>query len=248
MLRAIIIDDIHAIRQKNTAIIKEHCPEVAIIAEADSVETGVAAIRQYLPDLIFLDVEMADGSGFDLLQQLSPVNFKVIFITAHEAFAVKAFRACAIDYLLKPIDPQDLAEAVRKAAETISKETLEIQFNTLLSNMGRTKGLQKLILKTSEKVHSVNVQDIIRCESEKNYTTFYISGGQKLLVSTTLKEYETILVPMGFYRTHQSHLINMAFFDHYIKGDTGSVVMKDKAVIPLAVRKKEEFFSLLESL
>lgn len=248
MLRTIIIDDIDAIRQKNTAVIKEHCPEVAIIAEAHSVETGVAAIRQYLPDLIFLDVEMADGSGFDLLQQLSPVNFKVIFITAHEAFAVKAFRACAIDFLLKPIDPDDLKEAVRKAAETISKEMLEVQFNTLLANMSRPKGLQKLILKTAEKVHSVNVQDIIRCESEKNYTTFYLASGEKLLVSTTLKEYETVLAPMGFYRTHQSHLINMLFFDHYLKGDAGTIVMKDKSAVPLAVRKKEEFFSLLDSL
>jgi two-component system LytT family response regulator len=248
MLRAIVIDDIDAIRQKNTAVIKQHCPGVAVIAEANSVQTGVAAIKKYLPDLVFLDVEMADGTGFDLLQQLRPINFKVIFITAYEEFAVKAFRFSAIDFLLKPIDPVDLVEAVKKAQETLNKEILEIQFNTLFSNIERPKGLQKLVLKTAEKIYSVNVQDIIRCESEKNYTTFHLINAQKLLVSTTLKEYETLLIPMNFFRSHQSHLINMLYFDHYIKSDTGTIVMKDKALVPLATRKKEAFFDLLESL
>lgn len=248
MIRAIIIDDIDAIRQKNSAVIKAHCPNVAIIAEADSVKSGQEAIRQYLPDLVFLDVEMADGTGFDLLQGLMPINFKVIFITAYQEFAIKAFRFSAIDFLLKPIDPDDLVEAVRKAEETMSKDLLEMQFNTLFSNMERAKNNQKLILKTAERIYSVNVQDIIRCESEKNYSTFYLLNGQKLLVSTTLKEYETMLVPMGFFRSHQSHLINMFYFDHYLKGDNNTIVLKDKTAIPLAIRKKEEFLNLLKTL
>lgn len=248
MLRAIIIDDIDTIRQKNVAVIKQHCNNVAVIAEANSVQSGIAAIKKYLPDLVFLDVEMADGTGFDLLQQLKPINFKVIFITAYEEFAVKAFRFSAIDFLLKPVDPTDLTEAVKKAQETLNKEMLELQFNTLFSNIERPKNLQKLVLKTAEKVYSVNVQDIVRCESEKNYTTFYLVNGKKLLVSTTLKEYETLLMPMGFFRSHQSHLINMLYFDYYIKNDAGGIIMKDKTAVPLAVRKKDEFLSLLESL
>ncbi|RZJ89655.1 MAG: response regulator transcription factor [Chryseobacterium sp.] len=248
MLRAIIIDDMDNIRRKNMVVIKQYCPDVAIIAEADSVVSGVAAIRKYLPDLVFLDVEMGDGTGFDLLQQLKPIDFKVIFITAFQEFAIKAFRFSAIDFLLKPIDPSDLVEAVKKAKETLSKEMLELQFSTLLSNIERPRNLQKIILKTSEKVYSINVQDIIRCESEKNYTTFYMLNGQQLLVSTTLKEYETLLLPMGFFRTHQSHLINMLYFDHYVKTDSGSIIMKDKTNIPLSVRKKEEFLSYLNSL
>jgi len=247
MLRAIIIDDIDTIRQKNASVIREYCPNVAIIAEADSVKTGVEAIKKYLPDLVFLDVEMADGTGFDLLQQLRPITFKVIFITAHQEFAIKAFRFSAIDFLLKPIDPDDLVVAVKKAEETLNKDMLELQFNTLFSNIERPKNLQKLILKTSEKIYSVNVQDIIRCESDKNYSTFYLISGQKLLVSTTLKEYETLLIPMGFFRSHQSHLINMLYFDHYMKGDANAIVMKDKTLIPLAIRKKEEFLNLLNS-
>lgn len=248
MLRAIIIDDIDNIRQKNIAVIKQYCPDVAIIAEADSVTSGVAAIKKYLPDLVFLDVEMQDGTGFDLLQQLKPIDFKVIFVTAFQEFAIKAFRFSAIDFLLKPIDPSDLIEAVAKARETLNKEMLELQFSTLFSNIERPRSLQKIVLRTAEKVYSINVQDIIRCESEKNYTTFYMLNGQKLLVSTTLKEYETMLLPMGFFRTHQSHLINMLYFDHYVKTDSGSIIMKDKTVIPLSVRKKEEFFSALNSL
>lgn len=247
MLRAIIIDDISNIRQKNVALIKQYCLNVAIIAEADSVASGVAAIKKYLPDLVFLDVEMQDGTGFDLLQKLKPIDFKVIFITAFQEFAIKAFRFSAIDFLLKPIDPVDLVEAVKKAQETLSKEMLELQFNTLFSNIERPRNLQKIILKTSEKVYSINVQDIIRCESEKNYTTFYMMNGQKLLVSTTLKEYETMLLPMGFFRTHQSHLINMLYFDYYVKTDAGSIIMKDKTAIPLSVRKKEEFLNSLNS-
>jgi two-component system LytT family response regulator len=248
MLRAIIIDDMNNIRQKNIAVIKQYCPNVAIIAEADSVASGVAAIKKYLPDLVFLDVEMQDGTGFDLLQQLKPIGFKVIFITAFQEFAIKAFRFSAIDFLLKPVDPSDLMEAVKKAQETISKEMLELQFSTLFSNIERPRDLQKIILRTADKVYSINVQDIIRCESEKNYTTFYLLNGQKLLVSTTLKEYETMLQPMGFFRTHQSHLINMLYFDHYVKTDAGGIIMKDKTAIPLSVRKKEEFLSFLNAM
>lgn len=248
MLRAIIIDDIDAIREKNAALIKEHCPNIALIAEANSVATGVEAIRKFVPDLVFLDVEMPDGTGFELLQQLRPLTFKVIFVTAYQEFAVKAFRFSAIDFLLKPIDPEDLIAAVNKAEETLSKEMLELQFSTLFANIERPKNLSKLILRTAEKIYSVNVQDIIRCESEKNYTTFYLIGGQKLLVSTTLKEYETMLMPMGFFRSHQSHLINMLYFDHYIKGDSNTIVMKDKSAVPLAIRKKDEFLQLLSTL
>lgn len=248
MLRAIVVDDIDIVRQKNSALITKFCPNVAVIAEANGVAAGADAIRKFLPDLVFLDVEMSDGTGFDLLQQLQPINFKVIFVTGHQEFALKAFRFSAIDYLLKPIDPDELVEAVTKAAETLNKEILELKFSTLFANIERPKSVQKLILKTSEKVYSVNVNDIVRCESDKNYTTFYLLNGQSLVVSVTLKEYESMLVPMGFFRSHQSHLINMLYFDHFIKSDSGTIVMKDAARIPLATRKKEEFLALLNSL
>ncbi len=246
MLRAIVIDDVDSIRTKNIDLIKSHCPNIAIIGQANSVKSGISLIKQIVPDLVFLDVEMPDGTGFDLLQMLNPIQFKVIFITGYEDFAIRAFRFSAIDYLLKPLDPVELVEAVNKAEESMHKEVLELKLNTLFSNLERPKNLQKLVLKTAEKIYSVNIQDIINCESDKNYTTFYFINAPKLVVSTTLKEYETLLKPFNFFRAHQSHLINMLYFDHFIKTDGGNtIVMKNKNKIPLATRKKEEFLTLI---
>jgi len=249
MLRAVIIDDIENIRKKNSTMIKMNCPSVTLIGEADSVASGVKLIKQLSPDLVFLDVEMPDGTGFDLLQKLKPFSFKVIFITGYEDFAVKAFRFSAIDYLLKPLDPDDLVEAVKKAESSLSKEVFDMKLSNLFANLERPKNLQNLILKTADRIYSVNIQDIVNCESDKNYTTFHFINAPKLIVSTNLKEYETLLTPHNFFRTHQSHLINMAYFDHFIKTDGGNtIVMKNKITIPLSVRKKEEFMVLLENL
>lgn len=249
MLRAIVIDDIETIRKKNSALIKSSCPNVTIIGQADSVESGVKIIKQLSPDLVFLDVEMPDGTGFDLLQKLKPFNFKVIFITGYEDFAIKAFRFSAIDYLLKPLDTNELIEAVKKAEDSMSKEVFDMKLNNLFTNLERPKNLQKLILKTADKIYSVNIQDIVNCESDKNYTTFNFINAPKLVVSTNLKEYESLLTPFNFFRTHQSHLINMTYFDHFIKSDGGNtIVMKNKVTIPLSVRKKEEFLVLLDHI
>jgi two-component system, LytTR family, response regulator len=146
MLRAVIIDDVDTIRAKNCALIKAYCPNVTMIAEANDVKTGVEIIKKYLPDLVFLDIEMPDGTGFDLLLQLKPIHFKIIFITGFQDFAIKAFRFSAIDYLLKPIDPVDLIEAVNKAEKTVNKEILELQLSTLFSNIEQAKNAQKIIL------------------------------------------------------------------------------------------------------
>lgn len=249
MLRAIIIDDIESIRKRHLAIIKTSCPNISIIGQADSVASGTTLIKQLMPDLVFLDVEMPDGSGFDLLQRLKPINFKVIFITGHEDFAIRAFRFSAIDYLLKPLEASQLIEAVKKAEESLSKEIFDMKLTNLFANLDRPKNHQKLILKTAEKIYSVNIQDIVNCESDKNYTTFNFINAPKLVVSTNLKEYENLLTPFNFFRTHKSHLINMAYFDHFIKTDGGNrIVMKNKVNIPLSVRKKEEFLVLLENL
>lgn len=249
MLRAVVIDDIEKIRKENIAIIKANCPTISIIGQAESVTSGVKLIQQLSPDLVFLDVEMADGTGFDLLQKLSPISFKVIFITGYEDFAIRAFRFSAIDYLLKPLDRQELMEAVKKAEDSLGKEVFDLKLHNLFSNLERPKNLQKLILKTSDKIYSINIQDIVNCESDKNYTTFYFINAPKLVVSTNLKEYETLLTPHNFFRTHKSHLINMAYFDHFIKSEGGNtIVMKNKSAIPLSVRKKEEFMVLLDNL
>ncbi len=249
MLRAIVIDDIDAIRKDNVAIIKANCPHISIIGQADSVASGIKLINELAPDLVFLDVEMPDGSGFDLLQKLKSITFKVIFITGYEDFAIRAFRFSAIDYLLKPLQANELIEAVKKAEDSFGREIFDMKLHNLFANLERPKDLQKLLLKTADKIFSVNIQDVVNCESDKNYTTFHFVNAPQLVVSTNLKEYETMLVPYNFFRTHKSHLINMAYFDHFIKTDGGNtVVMKNKTTIPLSVRKKEEFLVLLENL
>lgn len=249
MLKAIIVDDIETIRKRHVALIKASCPNIAIIGQADSVATGVSLINQLAPDLVFLDVEMPDGSGFDLLQQLKPISFKVIFITGHEDFAIRAFRFSAIDYLLKPLQADELVEAVKKAEDSMGSAFFDMKLTNLFSNLERPKNLQKLVLKTADKIYSINIQDIVNCESDKNYTTFNFINSPKLVVSTNLKEYEAMLAPFNFFRTHKSHLINMAYFDHFIKSEGGNrIVMKNKLTIPLSVRKKEEFLILLETL
>ncbi len=249
MLRAVIIDDIERIRKENVALIKAACPNVSIIGQADSVDSGIKLIKQVAPDLVFLDIEMPDGTGFDLLQKLSPIAFKVIFITGYEDFAIRAFRFSAIDYLLKPLDRHELIEAVKKAENAFGKEVFDMKLHNLFTNLERPKNLQKLILKTADKIYSINIQDIVNCESDKNYTTFHFINAPKLIVSTNLKEYETLLAPHNFFRTHKSHLINMAYFDHFIKSEGGNtIVMKNKTAIPLSVRKKEEFMVLLDNL
>ncbi len=248
MLRAIIIDDVENIRRKNIDMIRKLCPEVTIVAEAGDVASGIAAIKKHLPDLVFLDIELPDGSGFDVLQKLQPVFFNVIFITGFEDFAIRAFKFSAIDYLLKPLDPSELVAAVKKAIENNKKEMLELKYATLFANIERPKNLQKIILKTSDKIFSVNIQDIVHCTSDKNYTTFHFINAPKVLVSVTLKDYEMMLGQHGFFRVHQSHLINMSYFDHFIKANGGTIVMKDKTNVPLAIRKKEEFLQYLENM
>lgn len=249
MLRAVVIDDIESIRKENISLIKSGFPEIAVVGQADSVASGVKVIRELSPDLVFLDVEMPDGTGFDLLQKLSPIAFKVIFITGHEDFAIRAFRFSAVDYLLKPLDSRELREAVKKAEDSLTREVFDMKLHNLFANLERPKDLQKLVLKTADRIYSVNIQDIINCEADKNYTTFHFINAPKLIVSFSLKEYETLLRPYNFFRTHKSHLINMAYFEHFVKADGGNtIVMKNKTVIPLSVRKKEEFLISLENL
>jgi two-component system LytT family response regulator len=249
MLRAVVIDDIEQIRKENILLIRTTCPNVAIVGEADSVASGIKLIEKESPDVVFLDVEMGDGTGFNLLQKLRPFSFKVIFVTGHEDFAVKAFRFSAIDYLLKPVDPVDLADAVKKASDLVDRESYNLKLNNLFANLERPKNLQKLVLKMADRIYSVNIQDIVNCEADKNYTTFYFINAPQLVVSTNLKEYETMLAPHNFFRTHKSHLINMAYVDHFIKAEGGNrIIMKNKQAVPLSVRKKDEFLELLDTL
>jgi two-component system LytT family response regulator len=184
--------------------------DVQCIPEGENVQSGIEAIQKHNPDIVFLDIQMPDGTGFDVIRSIEDKNFEVIFITAHEEFAIKAIKFSALDYLLKPVDTVELKAALERALESIDASKEVKQFDALQSNINPGEK-RRLVLKTQESVHVVDLDDIIRCEADRNYTSFFLVGGKKILVSKTLKEYENLLSNHNFLRVQQSHLINIDF-------------------------------------
>jgi len=246
MIRSVIIDDEEHNRQMIRDMILKHCTQLSVVAEADGVKSGLAAIQKHHPDMIFLDIKMDDGDGFDLLEKAGTIDFKVIFITAYEEYAIKAFKFSAIDYLLKPVDPDDLVNAVENAKEQIMID-LKYQLSALSENLNPEKK-KTLVLRTIDKIHYIDTKNIIRCESDRNYTFFFLNNNQRIITSSPLKDYEEILEDHCFFRIHKSHLVNLNYIETYIKGEGGFVLLKDKTKIPVAMRKKEELLERLECI
>lgn len=247
MKKALIIDDENRTRELIAKMIDSFGFDLETFPIGENVQSGIAAIESLRPDIVFLDIQMPDGTGFDLLKSIQNKNFEVVFITAHEEFAIKAIKFSALDYLLKPIDPTELREATEKAMKAIEDKRDEQQFEALQNNIQPTQK-KRLVLKTQESVHVVELEEIIRCEADRNYTSFFLTGGKKILVSKTLKDYEILLSSFHFLRVQQSHLINLNFVDRYDKGNGGSVVMKDGSQVPLSPAKRDIFFKILETL
>lgn len=247
MKKAIIIDDENRTRDLIAKMINSFGLDIEAIPAAESVETGIKAIEEHQPDIVFLDIKMPDGTGFDLLKAIPEKNFEVIFITAHEEFAIKAIKFSALDYILKPVDPEELKNAVVSALESLNNKKEDSQYEALQTNI-QPNQKRKLVLKTQESVHIVELDNIIRCEADRNYTSFYLTEGKKILVSKTLKDYETLLSGYNFLRVQQSHLINLDFVARYDKGNGGSVVMKDGSEVPLSPAKRDLFFKIIENL
>jgi len=245
MISLVVIDDEVKARETILNILSLSEIEIKISGEADSVESGYKLIKQKKPDLVLLDIHLNDGTGFDILSKFEKFDFKIIFITAHEEYAIQAFKFSALDYILKPIIAGDLLKALEKATATIHKEDTGLKLNALLANLDRIK---KIVLKTSESIHIVNIRNIIRCEADINYTTFYLDNSEKLLVSKTLKEFSELLEPSGFFRTHQSHLVNLDQISRFDKQEGGHLVMEDNSIVPVASRKREDLFRVFENL
>jgi two-component system LytT family response regulator len=254
MMKALIVDDEKLLRDSLIAQLRQYCPEVEVVSEAESVESGLAALNEFDVDLVFLDIKMSDGSGFDILSKVAKqvkgvqnIDFKTIFTTAYDEFALKAFKFSAIDYLLKPIDPDELKIAVRKVNDSILMDNNN-KYDILLENINRlNQGRERIALATAERIHIYNVMDIVRCESLDNYTYFFLSDGSKLLISKTLKEYEDLLNEFGFVRVHRSHLINLNRLTSYEKAHGATLTMEDGTKIPVAQRKREFILSILKS-
>ncbi len=245
MLTTVVIDDEPKARETIINVLGLGPDNVSVIGEAGDVKSGFDVITKTNPDVVLLDINLPDGTGFDLLKKFNKIAFKIIFITAHEEYAVRAFKFSALDYILKPVTAGNLFSAIEKAKESIQKEETEIKLSAFLSNLNKIK---KIVLKTAESIHIVNVKDIIRCEADINYTTFHLVNGEKLLVSRPLKEYSEMLEPIGFYRTHQSHLVNLDHILRYDKMDGGHLVLIDESIVPVSSRKKEDLFSLFERM
>lgn len=248
MIRCVIVEDEEMARNVLKSLLAQYCKDVMVCAEADDVVSGKTIIEAYRPDLVFLDIEMPGGSGFKLLNSIENINFETIFITAYEQFAIKAIRHDALDYLLKPVDPKELVAAVEKVKETKLKKSLERQYDNILKNLNPDQlVVRKISLSTSDKIHLIDVDNIIRCESDNYYTIIYFKDGSNLMVTKTLKEIEQKLEEFGFVRTHKSHLVNLRSIMNFIK-DEMMVVMEDGVKVPVSKRKKESIMEVIKKL
>ncbi|MEA2042682.1 MAG: LytTR family DNA-binding domain-containing protein [Bacteroidota bacterium] len=246
MRTAVIIDDESKIQNSLNQIINDFTEGIELIGKAGNVRDGLHLIKNTTPDIVFLDIEMPDGSGFDLLKLLPQLNFSLIFCTAHNEYAVEAFKYSAVDYILKPFEIVDVVKAVERAQNTINLRNKNDSIKQLLNEVSDSKK-EKIVLKTSTDVHIVQIDEIYNCESESGYTTFMFKGDKKILVSKNLKEFDYLLNNHDFIKTHQSHMVNMNVIERYHKRDGGYLILSNGREIPISVRKKEAVLSALES-
>lgn len=246
-MKVLVIDNEPNLRTAIKALLNAFCPEITSIEEADGVQSGLHKIKNFHPDILLLDVEMDDGSGFDLMKQVINPGFQLIFVTAHNKYAVEAFQFSAIDYLLKPVDPDALQKSIQKATSNIRNSSLHQQVEILLQQLaGIQNHDRKIVLKDIENTYFIRVADILYCEAEGTYTKFYFCNNDPILVSKNLKEYESLLEPLGFLRTHHSFLANPDKIKMYDKTDGGALILEGGYSIPVSQRKKDTVLGLLE--
>ncbi len=253
MITAVLIDDDANLRSGMRTMLTRYAPDIQILGEAEDVESGIRVISEFKPQVVFLDIQLSDGTGFDILEQLAQKfgksSFHIVFITAHEQYAIKAFRFSALDFLLKPVDPEELEKVIHKIRTVLEKNDSYAHIDLLLENIRKkVDNFKRIALSTSDGIHLFEISDIIRCESEDNYTKFFIKNHKPVLISKTLKEYEELLSEHGFERIHQSHLINLSYLKSYIRKDGGYVIMADNSNLPISQRKKERLQELLKIL
>jgi two-component system LytT family response regulator len=241
MLRAVIIDDEADAVKFIEGIITEYCPNLEIAGTAHSAREGVSVITQTNPDLVFLDVQMPHGSGFDLLSSFPVKSFDVIFITAYNHYAIQAIKFSAIDYILKPVNISELIEAVNKVEQKrASKEYSNLNYTSLLENL-KAPVPSKLAIPTNDGIEYLNTSEIIRIEADRSYSWFFLTDNRKHLVSRNLKEYQELLQDMNFFRPHNSHLINMIFVKKFIRHEGGYIEMTDGSNVPISRGKRDLF-------
>lgn len=241
LITAVIIEDEQNNIDNLAILLRQYCPQVEITGEATNANDGEKLILQLNPDIVFLDIQMPGKNGFDMLQSLRTHNFELIFVTAFEQYGIQAVKFSAIDYILKPIDAEELKSAVQKAIY----RSLEKKQNRKLENLldvlqnEQQKDTHRIALTSAKETRFIKTKEIIRCESSNNYTTFYILGGERIMVSKPIFEYEEILQGYGFIRCHQTHLVNKRFIKSLVKQDGGYLLLEDGTEIPVSRMKKE---------
>jgi len=240
MVKAVIVDDeVHA-RETLSLMLNMYCPGIAVVGKADSVEVAYHLIKSHQPDIVFLDMQLTDGLGFDLLKKFENLPFRVIIISAYQEYAVKAFKFCAVDYLLKPVDPDELVKAVDEALSQALSDNQQERLNALIENTRNTGRKDKLLaLKNSEGTFIVNTSEIIRCESDNNTTTFILADGNRVRVTRTLKEFDELLNGCGFLRCHQSHLVNQQHIEKISRFPTPLITLSNGETVPISFRKRK---------
>jgi two-component system LytT family response regulator len=248
-MRAILIDDEISNLENLRTLLEKHCPQVTIMMTARNVTDGVDAIKEYSPQLVFLDIQMGVQTGFDVLKLLPTRNFEVIFVTAYDQYGIQAVKFAALDYLLKPIDIEELINAVTKAEQKIATQIQTSQLDFLLQQLRKPEpNLSKIALQMQSQIRYVTLSEIIRCEADNTYTHFILSGGEKILVSKSLKEYADLLRPSGFLRTHQSHLVNPKYVKSWLKEDGGVLLLISGEKIPISKPNKDTVKQALQQL
>lgn len=247
MLTAVLVDDMPQALELLESDIQSNSFDIEIIGTAQSVVEAAKLLRNTKPDILFLDIMLGDGTGFDLLDIVPDLNSKIIFVTASDEYAIRAFKFAAIDYVLKPYSLDELKNSIDKAKQQLhpDNERLGILKDTLST---ANKKPQKISLHTLEKISVVDVEDIIRCESDSNNTLFYLNDGQKIFVTKTLKYFADMLKEFGFIRTHQSHLVNMQYIKEFIKSDGGYLMLKNGSNIPVSMRKRAEVIEIITTI
>ncbi|MBD2753581.1 LytR/AlgR family response regulator transcription factor [Spirosoma validum] len=246
-MTALIIDDEKHCRDVLSLLLKRYCPIVQIAATCANGAEGQVAIETLRPDLVFLDIEMPGMNGFDMLEACRYTDFQVIFTTAFNEYAIKAIRHNALDYILKPVDKDELIHAVAKAQQKQNTQSPS-GIEQLLGFLQNQNVGGRISLPTLEGLQIIDSEDIYYCESDGGYTRFAMKNGQIILISKTLKEVEEVLDTKGFCRVHHSYLINLRYVQRYIRGDGGEVVMANNKALPVSRNKKQEFLSLLEKI
>lgn len=244
IFKAIIVDDEEDGRLVLQSLINTYCPQIEIVRLCKSVVEGVEAIESISPDIVFLDINMPHANGFTLLDKVKDRLFNLIFVTAYHDYAIRAIKYSALDYLLKPIDSDELIGAVNRCVKQNGAISNSEKINHFIDNISNAQ-IEKVILPVRDGYVFVKVNEIIRCEADSNYTVLYLAGGEKYVVSKTLKDFESQLSNKNFYRIHKSHLINVSYLKKYTKGDGGTVTMVDNTELDVSRRNKEEFLKML---